>query len=578
MIARPENNENFINEAEDNIDFMEILLVVLRRKFIVGSFTIGSFIVGALYAYSIPKLWEGNFQIVLSNDSDSSTITSFGNSRLAQIAGISIGGKGNQLKTEVEILKSPSNLLRVFEFVKKEKSKGIKDFDIKFDIWKRGLDIELSRDTSVLNITYNDNDKKIILPVLNKISDAYQEYSGKKRRREIELAIKYLEKEIEKYRLKNIDSLRKEEDFAIANDIGIYSLDSKPLTTNSSSVESIVDTSNTGATFSFQPILTNVEFLRLEAVNKLRNVTFKLERLNNSTKSDQFINAIPNIPQLQDSQGELKKLESQLANALTFFQEDDETIILLKAKKKQYEKLLKENYKNILEAEKSIAEAEIKAAERPKGVITKYKELVSRSLLDSNTLYALENQYRMIELENSKIKDPWELITKPTLFYKPVAPQKKRIAFIFTVVGSLLGVLIALIYDRSKNTIYSQKDIDAILDWKVIEKLSSKNIESWRESLELISMSFKEKGKKDIGILLLNEFESEEKKEINSSFSNNTKEKKLCISNSLKDLINCNAIIAFSKIGRTNKENLKKIKGSIVLQEKEILGLIIIDK
>ena len=343
-------------------------------------------------------------------------------------------------------------------------------------------------------------------------------------------------------------------------------------------MESIVDTTNTGATFSFQPILTNVEFLRLEAVNKLRNVTFKLERLNNSTKIDQFINAIPNIPQLQDSQGELKKLESQLANALTFFQEDDETIILLRAKKKQYEKLLKENYKNILEAEKSIAEAEIKAAERPKGVITKYKELVSQSLLDSNTLYALENQYRMIELENSKIKDPWELITKPTLFYKPVAPQKKRIAFIFTVVGSLLGVLIALIYDRSKNTIYSQKDIDAILDWKVIEKLSSKNIESWRESLELISMSFKEKGKKDIGILLLNEFESEEKKEINSSFSNNTKEKKLCISNSLKDLINCNAIIAFSKIGRTNKENLKKIKGSIVLQEKEILGLIIIDK
>ena len=113
------------------------------------------------------------------------------------IAGISIGGKGNQLKTEVEILKSPSNLLRVFEFVKKEKSKGIKDFDIKFDIWKRGLEIELSRDTSVLNITYNDNDKEIILPVLNKISDAYQEYSGKKRRREIELAINYLEKEID---------------------------------------------------------------------------------------------------------------------------------------------------------------------------------------------------------------------------------------------------------------------------------------------------------------------------------------------------------------------------------------------
>ena len=90
-------------------------------------------------------------------------------------------------------------------------------------IYGRALEIELSRDTSVLNITYKDTDKEIILPVLNKISDAYQKYSGKKRRREIELAMNYLEKEIEKYQLRNIDSLRKEEDFAIANDIGIYS-------------------------------------------------------------------------------------------------------------------------------------------------------------------------------------------------------------------------------------------------------------------------------------------------------------------------------------------------------------------
>ena len=41
------------------------------------------------------------------------------------------------------------------------------------------------------------------------------------------------------------------------------------------------------------------------------------------------------------------------------------------------------------------------------------------------TLSYLEDQLRIIELEKAKFEDPWELITKPTLFTKPIKPEEK---------------------------------------------------------------------------------------------------------------------------------------------------------
>ena len=55
-------NESFDFENNDGLDLGEIISIVLRRKIIVGIFTIVSFAGGAIYSFSIPKLWEGNFR------------------------------------------------------------------------------------------------------------------------------------------------------------------------------------------------------------------------------------------------------------------------------------------------------------------------------------------------------------------------------------------------------------------------------------------------------------------------------------------------------------------------------------
>ena len=51
----------------------------------------------------------------------------------------------------------------------------------------KSLDIDLKKRTKVLQIYYKDNDKDIIIPVLEKISNKYQSYAEEKRLKSIEL-------------------------------------------------------------------------------------------------------------------------------------------------------------------------------------------------------------------------------------------------------------------------------------------------------------------------------------------------------------------------------------------------------
>ena len=74
--------------------------------------------------------------------------------------------------------------------------------------------------TSVLNISYKDNDKKLIIPVLQKISEVYQNYSGKKRKKDLLKGIAFLKNEIEDLNQKSQNSMKYLQEFSLRNKLG----------------------------------------------------------------------------------------------------------------------------------------------------------------------------------------------------------------------------------------------------------------------------------------------------------------------------------------------------------------------
>ena len=214
-IKNSQIKENVSNE----IDLRLFLNLLLRNKATIGLISLIIMFFGILYSFMLKEVWEGQFQIVLNIANKSSNI----NPQLATLAGINIK-KGNELNTEVEILKSPSVLMPVFEFAKLNNNQSMGN-KLRFSTWKKNnLNIGLKQNTSVLNISYKNTNKKTIIPVLNKMSSSYQQYSGKNKRRMQELTNNFLKEQISIFKKKSASSLRSAQEYALDQDLVFYDL------------------------------------------------------------------------------------------------------------------------------------------------------------------------------------------------------------------------------------------------------------------------------------------------------------------------------------------------------------------
>ena len=92
----------------------------------------GALALSALYALITPRVWEGEFQIVLaSGDSGGGRLAQLAaaNPMLANLAGVGGGGSKDSLETEVKVLESPSVLKPVFDFVRTSKQRAGQNTD-----------------------------------------------------------------------------------------------------------------------------------------------------------------------------------------------------------------------------------------------------------------------------------------------------------------------------------------------------------------------------------------------------------------------------------------------------------------
>lgn len=406
--------------SSDEIDLRLIFKFFLRNKIIVGSFGILFFALSYFYSLSLRREWKGEFQIVLNSETNQNNSISLPNTFFKD--------SSSNLKTQVGILKSPSVLMPVFEFVAKEKN--FND-EFTFSKWEDTLYIGLEKGTSILNISYKDTNRELIIPVLQKISLTFQDYSGKNLRRDQEKTLIYLKDQISLYKVKSSKSLKLAQEFSIDQDL-LFN-----------------DKLNGNGDFLISNV--NITKKRIEASDKIRLYESLLKRIEASNDDYEIIEYIGSTEEVNDEglPNELVNLDREIIAARQKYQEKDLAITKLLSTRDLLVQLLKKRTIGILNAKKLEAKAQMEAAMRPKGVLLKYKDLMRASQRDESTLISLENQLREFKLEKAKSTDPWELITKPTLFKTPVGPARKKIASYGFIIGIVIGSGIAF-YNEKK--------------------------------------------------------------------------------------------------------------------------------
>ena len=537
--------------TQDEINLKEILNFLIRNKINIFLSAFLAFFIGILFAFSQKKIWQGEFQIVLQQDKNPSL------SNLQQLSSLfGSPSKGKTLETEIGILESPSILMSIYEDVKENKlsqNRKNKNF-MRFEAWKdSNLKVRLTPKTSILSVTYRDTDKNIILPVLKKISYSYQEYSGRKRLRNIELGIEFYESQIDIFQKKSKKSFKEFQEFAIKQDLLEINNQSRSIAANEINNQS-----------------------RSIAANEIRLIEEKLKSLDNiGENSQELIYLAAEIPDLFNLSKEINNIEKKLFFAEKFYKNSTPFVKeMLMEKEYLYNKLFQQ-VKGVLLAKKFTANSKLNAAKRPEDTLIKYKQLLNDSKKDEKTLNELENGYRSLLLEKARNEDPWQLITAPTLLPDAVAPNKIKILFIITFIGTIIGSLISSLLEKKNNYIFSINELKSMWTYPIIGEFLFDENETLEESIQFLISNRLADLDKDIEIISVGNLDESLLLKIKYYFDTYCDNKIIKRSSKLKEFSINTKYLFISKLGLTKREDIENLNRKI--KDLNIsLGLIIL--
>ena len=541
--------------AQEEIDIRGLLNLFLRNKFLIASLTSLSCLLGVIYALSIDRTWQGLVQIVISSKGNTSLLKNT-NVSLGAYSGLAnlLNDGNNSIKTQVNIIQSPSVLLPVFEYYKDEKRKdGQKVDDLKFYDWKKdNLKVDLTRGTSIVNFYYKDTDKKRIFNVLNKVSSTYENYAGLKRDKNLDNAINYLKGQIKIYKNKSINSLRNAGEYAINNELF---LEGSP---------------------------NIIESKRVKTINSINTINQQINKLESSNITDDEVIILAQKNFLDKKVLEdLYLIERQINELRSIYKENDREILKRIEERDRLINFIKMRLLGLFKTNKFLAEASVISSKRPKEKLLKYQELTTEAKKDSLNLSSLQNELRIISLEKARESKPWEIITKPTVFDTPTGPKRKKIVFISFFIGIFISSIFAIIIERFSSIINKYYDLKPFLNYPLLLTIPSDDEFRFLKKLSnlLQGDSFnkiediKEKIINIIYIGSINEYISSKLiSQINSTLT----PKKINIKEKL-DLNNINDInILVSTYGKLSKNDIIEFNKNIIINRINLKGIIML--
>jgi len=520
------NSSNSLNQAQldsgiDLIDLKKLLNTFKRNKILIISITSIATSCSILYSLFKVPTWKGEFQIVVEQKNNASSTSAKLNSlnSLQTLANFS-SGQSSAIKTQEEILSSPLVLSSVYDFVKESKRNSSNNINsLNFKEWKKNfLKVEFKEETNVLNISFIDQDKELILRTLEMISRKYQEYSKRDRDKSINNGIKYLEIQENLIKEKSNKSIKKLNKFSIDNGLGdidgFVKLDSN-----------LVD-SRQDLNSSLKDLLTT-QFNNKEAIS-------------NSGAGQRYATQF----------AMLEKLEAQYLNLSSKLKNNSKTLINLRSQINKLSKSLK----------------------RPNEILLEFRVLKRIASRDENMLKDIESRLLALKLEKVRKESPWELISKPTLQDKRVSPKRKNIVVSTFILSILLSYVISKIKEFKSDNIYELDFLKENLGFKYIGSFYKNNIFLNDTFLNKLIGVLKQK---KINIIYLNNdsFFNKDNSSLDRLFTNNSQINYLS-NESLKDLEDTSKIIVVAESFQTSKKTFNEINEYLKIFENQILGWI----
>ncbi|TAF07521.1 MAG: polysaccharide biosynthesis tyrosine autokinase [Nostocales cyanobacterium] len=428
----PQNFSSF--ETEDDDGNLKDFLGVLQRRALV---IIGvASVVMSTIIYSTLKeetIYQGNFQLLVEPvNSDSS---------LGQIPlpGSNISTSNLDYESQIQVLRSQELMKDILPKLQSSYP------DITYNSLIGNLNIRRLGLTKVIEISYNNQDRKRIKLVLDTLSNFYLEYSLEKRKTKLNQGVQFVEKQLPAIRSRVAQLQQQLQIFRQRYNF--------------------VDPENQSNTVAVQ--LQKLEEEQLGIEQQLAVARASYISLSTPEGQQATLNAAPIYSQLIS---QLRQLETQLSGELARFQPDSPSIVVLEEKRQNLFPLIEDEQKRYIglrlaEATTQIQRLEIQSQELARieeqtklkfqqlPVLTKqYTELQRNLQLANESLNRFLATRENLVIQVAQTELPWELIQPPNQGESPILPNIPRSLLTGLFSSLAAGIAIGLLLEKLDNT------------------------------------------------------------------------------------------------------------------------------
>ncbi len=493
-----------------------------------------------------PKIYQGQFQIVVNNGNSAKSAPGVLNLKI-------FDSSTKDLNTQLVILKTSSVLLPAYEKIKSTRIReGIDSENWTFKDFKNNLDVDDIDGTDVLEVRYKSEHKEIIPVALNNIRVLYEKYSFKEKKDKLEKTKTFLKNQINSYRNNLLEKNSEIDKFSSK-----YNLDYKVLD---------------------KRLLVNTQAIRNQIRNEIRELDQKIISFNDIYDNDEeFLFSSANLFNSQYL-GDIKKIEELIIRNKAIFKDNDLSFKGLNLQKEVLLDKLKKETIGHLEAEKLLKKATLKAVFRPIEIENKFRNMIRDYLLSEQLLTDLVLQEKTILLEASKENDAWEVITEPQVINEPISPNLLKMLTSASVLGFFSSCVIFYFIENRKKIVHNLNAIESKLSAPIILNLSSIKREKWFELLELSSKGvLKFKNDKIISLLTIGDISTVSKEAFVSQFKKVFKND-VVLTNDPVEASKNDLQFTLVSFGELNFHDLDDIQNKLNLMENKITGIILISK
>ena len=582
---------------EESIDFGRLLAALRRGWPLVAACSAGGLLSAAVLTARTPRVWQADFQIVLADDKGGSGLSNLlsQGGALGALVGAAgglggVGGTSSQ-ETELKILLSPSVLLPVFDYVKNQLPRDQRA-GLSLRGWAGAVGAKAAKGTSVLDVTYQGTDPALVLAASRKLAETYQNYSGRKRQRSLQTLIRYLNDQLAIYKPRAEASRARAE--AFANRYTLTSADAVPSSSGgSSSVGVLGDGAGLGSLLSGISAIaggSNAGSLKVqerELKRRILDLQFQQARVQR-TGDRELINMTSGsnmggmlgslVTGNGASSANMQELDRVIAERRSRFQDNDPMVVNLQ---KQRQVLIGVMNRQLLQEISSairLAQSQLKALERPPGVVETFQKLSRDANRDANILQNLENNLEEQQLELARDSQPWELISAPTLSDRPIKPQPSRSLTIGLLAGLLAGAGGALLLDRRRGIVHHTDELLELLPYPLLGQLNSSHSERWSGQLDLLAHGPLQ-GCPQVALIPagpVGERAAHLAQALQATLQQSDPAAQVLLGSDLLQAGRCQAQLLVAALGVAHKDALSQLQQDLLLQAKPVAGLVLL--